>query len=195
MQALRYHRRVSGHPNIGGLLEAYEDSRFLYSLTEHFEQVPLPTYQAGALHERTVANWTLGVVNALVHCHRQGKESHAADVFLQTLTCKMCLCLRVVFVAGIVHGSVTPDSIVLTTSSIGTTVKVIGFESSCQYVNDSCLLWHLARTPYSAPEVTRGHVTPAADVWSLGCVVCKLLFGWVPFGVANGKLHRRQCWW
>lgn len=83
MQGLRNHSRVSGHPNIVGLLEAYEDSGCLYSITEDPEQVTLSTQKVGVLPEGTVARWGFAVAEALAHCHEQGEDLPAAKGFLQ----------------------------------------------------------------------------------------------------------------
>ena len=52
-----------------------------------------------------------------------------------------------------------------------------------------------ARNTVHAPEVSQCRYTAAADIWSLGRVLCWLLSGHVPCGIDDGKLHCEQVMW
>lgn len=102
---------------------------------------------------------------------------------MQVITCS-----QVVFVAGVVHSSLSPDSILLIPGLAGVTIQVSGFEGS-----------HLSRYMetklFTAPEVSQGNFTAAADVWSLGSMMCLWLLGQVPSRDADGTLHCQSYKW
>lgn len=99
----------------------------------------------------------------------------------------------VVFLAGVVHSSLNLDHILLTPGPQRVTAKVTGFEASQVLANNSRLSCQVADTLYTAPEVLLGNLTAAADGWSLGSVMCKLLVGQVPLNKSNGKLYCQLC--
>lgn len=191
MQGLRNYARVSGHPNVLALLEAYENANDIICIIEPSDGAPLSTRTAGAVLEESVTEWGHGVVEALAHCHEQGEELHAAES-----PCKcLCTCSGVVSVAGVVHCGLSPDSILLTPGPAGVTVQVTGFHNSQLCATNSHLSCHTETTLFTAPEVSQGYFTAAADVWSLGGIVCWELLGQVPCRDAEGKLHCQSYRW
>lgn len=114
----------------------------------------------------------------------------ACRVFLHSAndSVQVTACSQVVFVAGVVHCCLSPDSILLKPGLAGVTVQVSGFEAS-----------HLSRYMetklFTAPEVSQGNFTAAADLWSLGSMMCLWLLGQAPCRDANGKLHCQNDKW
>ncbi len=93
---------------------------------------------------------------------------------------------------GIVHRDLKPDNIFLCDASQGNAVKVLDFGIARAVAGDwgDHTLERLTRTgvipgtvAYMAPEFFNGspHVTPAADVYALGCMSYKLIMGKPPF--------------
>ena len=111
------------------------------------------------------------------------------------LVCKPVTCSEVLFGAGVVHCQLNPGNTVLTPCVGGFSIKLTGFEASQVCANNGYLFRWMRETPYTAPEVSQCKYTAAADIWSLGRILCWLLSGHVPCGVGGGKLHCEQVMW
>lgn len=77
------------------LCEAYQCADMLYSLTEASEEVRLSSQFAGQLAEDTVADWTLQLVQAILHCHQQGELSYMHGICGTVVVCLVVVCLQV----------------------------------------------------------------------------------------------------
>jgi hypothetical protein len=91
---------------------------------------------------------------------------------------------------GVIHRDIKPPNVILVGGSPHR-VKVVDF-GIARLANDAGVLTRtgvLVGTPaYMSPEQARGaiHIEPAADVWSLGCLLFELLTGRAAFA---GKTH------
>ncbi|WP_432938021.1 serine/threonine-protein kinase [Kribbella sp. CA-253562] len=99
---------------------------------------------------------------------------------------------------GVVHRDIKPGNLLITADR---TVKIADFGIACfvqDPVEDECPDGHLLGTSYYvAPERAAAQPAgPAADVYSLGCVLYQLLTGGPPFvadtptGILRQHLHR-----
>ena len=100
---------------------------------------------------------------------------------------------------GVVHRDVKPANLMLTTNGHEEVTKVVDFGIASEPGGkDATLAGLVLGTPnYAAPEQLLGRrVTPAADVYALGCTLYELLSGVAPFEahdlgeVIDGHLHR-----
>jgi len=93
----------------------------------------------------------------------------------------ICDGLQAAHEKGIIHRDVKPHNILITNSGI---VKVADF-GIAQAISKKTLTFngHIVGTVhYIAPEQAKGEtVTPATDIYSLGCVLYEMLTGIVPF--------------
>jgi serine/threonine protein kinase len=82
---------------------------------------------------------------------------------------------------GIIHGHVKPSN----SFRIGDTAKL---SSDNFLVAPGVPRVAPRRSPYDAPELQSGRVTPAADVWSIGMMLCEAMTQQLPHLVADGGL-------
>lgn len=75
LQSIENHVRVSRHPNVLAAHEAYEDSKYVYIITEFCDETAWSSQRAADMAEDEVARWGLQVIEALAHCHQHGKLS------------------------------------------------------------------------------------------------------------------------
>ena len=68
------------------------------------------------------------------------------------------------FVAGIVHGCLHPDNVLLKTTSGQLTVKMTGFESSQVCTDSEYVTRWIKPTMFTAPEIADRRYTMAADL-------------------------------
>ncbi|HEU4560379.1 MAG TPA: protein kinase [Longimicrobium sp.] len=103
---------------------------------------------------------------------------------------------------GLVHRDVKPANLFLEEATAGhpPRVRVLDFGIAQVLENSGATVTKLTvyggaplSPPYAAPEQLRGMeaLTPACDVWALGCTAFELLTGILPFGEAERERMRR----
>lgn len=96
--------------------------------------------------------------------------------------------LEAIHTLGIIHRDLKPSNIILLSGDV---VKITDFgiarDKSSELTELGAVLGTLE---YLAPELILGHkITPQADLYSVGCILYKLLCGKLPFDSSNpGKL-------
>ena len=112
---------------------------------------------AGGNHsERSVASYLRAVLRTLAQCHAK----------------------------GIIHRDVKPENFVFQSDEEGAPLKAIDFGIAIFFDPGALPIKDLnpEGTPwYLAPEVCRGRVLPASDVWAAGVMAAYLLTGHYPF--------------
>ena len=128
----------------------------------------------------------------LQHCGRMS-PSRCAEILLP-----ICDLLAEAHCLGIVHRDIKPQNIFLHQSRQGEVVKVLDF-GIAKLIGDAAVRRRLTLagagpgTPaYMAPERFAGEqpCDGAADVYSLGVMLYKMLAGRLPFAVSDGNLLR-----
>jgi serine/threonine-protein kinase len=100
-----------------------------------------------------------------------------------TITEQICAALAAAHAAGVVHGDIKPDNVMLTRAGL---VKVCDFGiarlnvAGSQRASRSSVA--VGTSEYMAPEqATGGAVDPRTDLYALGCVIYAMLSGRPPF--------------
>ena len=145
--------RLRGQPNVVSLREIFESS-------DHVSLV-MDLCSGGDLFDFIAQQHPTGCSEQLV-----------AHVMLQIMSA-----IRSCHAVGVVHGDVKPENIVLCGSNtMLPEVKLIDFGLST--ITQADHVTTIAGTPsYMAPEVFQRSYGCAADVWSTGCIMYKLVTG------------------
>ena len=147
-------RRLRGQPNVVSLRDVFEDS-------DHVSLV-MDLCSGGDLFDFIAQQHPAGCSEQLV-----------AHVMLQIMSA-----IRSCHAVGVVHGDVKPENIVLCESNtILPEVKLIDFGLSTITRADDDVTTIAGTPSYMAPEVFRRCYSCAADVWSAGCSMYKLVTG------------------
>lgn len=160
------------HPNIVGALDVGTHDDSLYLVLELLDGRPLDSVlrEQGVFGLERVTRLLRQVSHALGAAHR----------------------------VGVVHRDVKPANLMLVDTGHEETTKVVDFGIASEPDSKNATLAGLVLgTPnYAAPEQLLGRrVTPAADVYALGCTLYELLTGAAPFeahdlgDVIAGHLH------
>jgi serine/threonine-protein kinase len=157
----RFEREASAlarleHPNVVRLYDVLEDGGKTVLVMELVEGVALETLIAGrTLGWDETRAYCGPVAAALAHAHRR----------------------------GVVHRDLTPANVLVERGTGRVVVTDFGLARLARSARSAPISGVLAGTPeYWAPEQAAGAVTgPATDLYSLGCIVFRLLAGRMPF--------------
>jgi len=141
------------HDNVARLIAVYENKKRVYLVMEK--------YDGGDLFDLVVSKGG-----------KYSNEREAARLVRQILTGLVYMHER-----RIAHCDVKLSNIMLTSEG---DVKIIDFGVS-QVVGPHELTSEVGSPSFIAPEVLQGSYNEICDMWSLGCVVFILLFGFNPF--------------
>ncbi|XP_057783496.1 phosphoenolpyruvate carboxylase kinase 1-like [Salvia miltiorrhiza] len=144
---------VSGHPNVVGVFDVYEDEDFLHVVLEYcgggdlFERITARP----VLTESEARRVLLPLMEAIAHCHHH----------------------------GIAHRDIKPDNILFNNYD---ELKLADF-GSAECFGSGGLMSGIVGTPYYvAPEVLAGRdYNETVDVWSAGVILYIMLAGIPPF--------------
>jgi len=159
------------HPNIIYLKETFSDSRYLYLVTE--------LAKGGELFEQIALKVSYS-------------EADAVPMVKQ-----MTSALALLHKHRIIHRSIKPENILLSSSDDNAAIKISDFAMARVMSTSSLMATASETTPtYTAPEVLEGNpFSTAVDMWSLGVVTFILLAGYPPFYTENiddvAELHRQ----
>lgn len=160
------------HPNIVGALDVGTHEGSLYLVLELLDGRPVDAVlrEQGVFSVERATRLLRQVAHALGAAHR----------------------------VGVVHRDIKPANLMLVANGHEETTKVVDFGIASEPGGkDATLAGLVLGTPnYAAPEQLLGRrVTPAADVYALGCTLYELLTGAAPFEaqslgeVIDGHLH------
>jgi serine/threonine protein kinase len=148
--------KMLDHPFISAFFEVFDDHNYFFIATELADR--------GSLLDHIVRSKGL--------C-----ESEARRIFCQlgSVIDYMQVEMRMV------HRDIKPENILLDRNF---NIRLIDFGFSRPYSKDDSLLGTLCGSPaYMAPEVIEGRpYTAAADLWSMGVLLCAMLTASLPFG-------------
>jgi serine/threonine protein kinase len=150
-------QRQLEHPGICPCVDVFEDDQNVYLVLEHvdgrdlFDEVEVK----GQLEENYVAEIIRQLIKTLSYCH---------------------------VTKNLIHRDLKPENIMLTgvrSGDLGPTnvhIKLIDFglaqEATLDLAQPS-----VGTAAYLAPETAFGEYSPASDMWSVGKIICFMLFG------------------
>ncbi|WP_030574363.1 serine/threonine-protein kinase [Streptomyces aureocirculatus] len=106
-----------------------------------------------------------------------------------SIGCQLAVALDVSHRAGVVHGDVTPENVLVGADGFA---KLTDFGIARALWREDSRSWHggvYGKPRYMAPEVARGNrMTAAADLFSLGATLHTALEGQSPYGAAEDPL-------
>jgi serine/threonine protein kinase len=151
------HQRQLEHPGICPCVDVFEDDQNVYLVLEHvdgrdlFDEVEVK----GQLEENYVAEVIRQLIEVLSYCH---------------------------VTKNLIHRDLKPENIMLTgvhSGDFGATnvrIKLIDF-GLAQEANLDLAQSSVGTAAYLAPETVFGEYSPASDMWSVGKIMCFMLFG------------------
>ncbi len=156
------------HPNILGIHDYGEDAGSIYLV--------MPFIDGGTVHGRLTGGRTLPlaeaakylrqVANALDYAHRR----------------------------GVVHRDIKPQNMLLRAEDDRLLLADFGIAKVLSDTGAHTLTGAVGTVAYMAPEQFRGQISPALDIYALGCVAFQFLTGQLPFSGSTeqmifGHLH------
>lgn len=150
--------KLIDHPYVLGLLDVYENKKYLYLILEHVSGGELFDYlvKKGRLTPKEARKFFRQIISALDFCH-----SHS-----------------------ICHRDLKPENLLLDDKN---NIKIADFGMASLQPAGSMLETSCGSPHYACPEVIRGEKYDGrrADVWSCGVILYALLVGALPFDDDN----------
>ena len=146
---------LSGHPNIVGLLAAYEGTKHVYIVMdfcsggELFDRI----VERGHYSEKDASEVFRVMIRTIAHCHN----------------------------LGVMHRDLKPENFVLATKDQDAPIKAIDFGLSAYFEPGERFRDIVGSAYYVAPEVLKRNYSCEADIWSAGVILYILLAGVPPF--------------
>ena len=146
---------LSGHPNIVGLLAAYEGTKHVYIVMDYcsggelFDRI----VERGHYSEKDASEVFRVMIRTIAHCHN----------------------------LGVMHRDLKPENFVLATKDKDAPIKAIDFGLSAYFEPGERFRDIVGSAYYVAPEVLKRNYSCEADIWSAGVILYILLSGVPPF--------------
>ena len=146
---------LSGHPNIVGLLAAFEGTKHVYIVMDYcsggelFDRI----VERGHYSEKDASEVFRVMIRTIAHCHN----------------------------LGVMHRDLKPENFVLATKDEDAPVKAIDFGLSAYFEPGERFRDIVGSSYYVAPEVLKRNYSCEADIWSAGVILYILLSGVPPF--------------
>lgn len=150
------------HPNIVRLHEVFEDTKYIWLVTELCDGRELfdEIQSRKKFTELEAAIVTKQILSAIAYCHEK----------------------------QVAHRDLKPENILIDSKQKGA-IKVIDFGTSHVFDSDKHEMHQMYGTAYYiAPEVLSGNYTEKCDMWSIGVMLYIMLSGKPPF---SGKEDRQ----
>lgn len=149
--------KLCQHPNIMRLFDIFENTDYIYLVTEYLSGGNLYDY----LKEKDFS------ISEKTACKLIYSISHALN-YLHTF--------------GIVHRDIKPENIVLAAPDDGSDVKIVDFGLARIFTPGELADDSVGTLCYAAPEILLGNkYDKMVDIWSLGVLAYLLLAGELPF--------------
>lgn len=149
------------HPNIIGLIEVFEDVKYLHLITE--------LCTGGELFDRIIQK-------------TQSEEGHFSEYDACKLVNSILDAIQYCHDLNIVHRDLKPENFLFASDDADAPIKIIDFGLSRSDVSPNSIMNTKVGTPYYvAPEVLRRKYTSSCDIWSIGVITYILLCGYPPF--------------
>lgn len=101
--------------------------------------------------------------------------------------------LRIVHEAGLVHGDIKPENILLNDAGASDgQLMVADFGSSASLTELKSRPWRAASPSYEAPESVEGRAGPASDLYAVGVVLYELIVGRRPFSGMPSEIYKQS---
>ena len=146
------------HPNIGQVVEMFEDKKKIYFVNEMMH--------GGTLYQRVLMD-------------SQFNEVKSANIIKQLISA-----VNYLHQNNIVHGDIKPQNIHYKDAKSDAIVKLIDFGTSRRVNQEHAMHGVFGTVYYLAPEVIEGTYSEKCDVWAVGVILYILLCGEPPF---NGE--------
>lgn len=149
------------HPNIVKMYEEYEDSKYLYIVTELIEGGELfdELLRRKKFTEKDCGMIIKQLLEALTYCHAE----------------------------NIVHKDLKPENILLEKKKDISTIKLIDFGTAQRFDRKKKMTTVIGTPYYVAPEVLKGSYDEKCDIWGVGVIMFILLSGTPPFNGSDDK--------
>lgn len=167
------------HPNIVKMYEEYEDSKYLYIVTE--------CINGGELFDELLRR-------------KKFTEKDCAIIIKQLLEA-----LSHIHANDIAHKDLKPENILLEKKKDINSIKLIDFGTAQKFERKKKMTAVIGTPYYVAPEVLKGSYDEKCDIWGLGVIMFILLSGTPPFNgeddneimnaVIKGKYEYKQKKW
>ncbi|KAL4488264.1 hypothetical protein ABPG73_001675 [Tetrahymena malaccensis] len=150
------------HPNIIKVFEFYQDTRFLYIVTE--------LCQGGELFDKIIDE-------------KQFTENKAAETMKQILGA-----VNYCHSKNICHRDLKPENILYESNKPGALIKLVDFGTSIAYNPQEKMKQQFGTPYYIAPEVLERKYDNKCDIWSCGVILYILLCGYPPFNGSSDQM-------
>jgi len=166
------------HPNVIKFHEFFEDAHRLYIVMELLQGGELFSYMRRKFQKRGCIHRNC---KCLVPCCCLVKVHAYSEKQVAQWLRQVAEGLKYLHSLRIVHADLKPHNVMFVSKDDDSQLKIIDF-GLASIVKKKHLIRGQDGTPeYMAPEVVQGRYTYHSDMWSFGCLMFTMLFGYSPF--------------